>query len=217
MSRFSSIFCQCSAALKEPWQRPLGSRGRQLPSLDGAPAKSGGAAATKAGSAPPPAKRVRDSIASRVSQKIGESCAFKSLDETEIEVVVDAATGLTLRKRLERDLEAAEQGSMEIDFGGLYNRRVADLYRSPDNTWDRLKPAAHDESVICPKLQKAIAASLGTKPDRAPLLAWLAQSTSPSYRDVVAVWRWCSCLRASCIEVQLPAIMRVIDWTVRPL
>ena len=121
---------------------------RKAGKATGAVASSGAAAASSAGSAPPPAKRVRDSIASRVNQKIRESCAFKSLDDTEIEVVVDAATGLTLRKRLERGLEAAEKGETEVDFGGLYNRKIADLYRLPDNTWDRFKPRADDASIM---------------------------------------------------------------------
>ena len=87
-------------------------------------------------------------------QKLREALPYKSLDATEKFVVVDA-DGKTLQKRLEEHIVAHEQGKRVVDFGGDYNKRMADQYTSADNVWTNLKVPAGDTSLLDHKLQLA--------------------------------------------------------------
>ena len=50
------------------------------------------------------------------------------------------------------------------------------------------------------------------KPDRGPMLGYLATSSGPSRKDVQGVYRWLSGLRLADAAVQLPCADKVLAW-----
>ena len=94
-------------------------------------------------------------IPARVIQKLREALPFKSLDGTEKFIVVDPLTNLTLQHRMERDIRQHEAGEVRIEWGNTYNKRIADLYRSPNNMWSQLAVPAADASSLSEKLHEA--------------------------------------------------------------
>ena len=74
---------------------------------------SGGAASSSGGAAPPDAKkRVAPGLTGKVQQKLNEN--FRSLSSMEMDVLVDPATGFTLRQRIEADIKKRESGDQGL-------------------------------------------------------------------------------------------------------
>ena len=88
------------------------------------------------------AKKRKVSVAQTVRGKLRECAAFRGLSATEKRLIVDPATGLTLEKRLIRDVQNADAKGEKLHFGADQNRALAAVYRRGDSVFQKLKPPA---------------------------------------------------------------------------
>ena len=89
-----------------------------------------------------PGKQRKTSVAQLVRGKLRECTAFRSLSPTEKRLIVDPATGLTLEKRLIRDVTAADAKGEKLHFGRDDNLRLAGICKRGDSVFALLKPPA---------------------------------------------------------------------------
>ena len=67
--------------------------------------------------------------------------------------------------------------------------------------------------MFCDQAMAAVKATY--KPDRGPLLTWLATVKEPQRKDCLGVYRWLLSLRLADTVVQLPCAEKVLEWIVR--
>ena len=91
---------------------------------------------------PLPTQSRKVTVTQTVRGKLRECAAFRGLSATEKRLIVDPATGLTLEKRLIRDVVAADAKGEKLHFGADQNRALAALYRRGDSVFQKLKPPA---------------------------------------------------------------------------
>ena len=78
------------------------------------------------------------SLVSRVQTKLRDS--FGHLNSFEQSVLLDEATGLSLRDRLARDIKMKDEKPSSVTFGKWYNMELTQIYRSPESIHGKLKP-----------------------------------------------------------------------------
>ena len=107
----------------------------------------------------PAAKQRKTTVAQLVRGKLRECMAFRNLSPTEKRLIVDPQTGLTLEKRLIRDVEAADMKGEQMRFGKEENARLAQVYRRSDSVFAQLKPPAGSQEEPDTDLRKALQAT----------------------------------------------------------
>ena len=101
----------------------------------------------------PKSKNARHTtLESIVAQKLRESTSFRDLSQAEKTLHIDPATGLTLEKRLARDISTSASDGGKATFGGSTAADLRAIYQRTDNTFNMLSAPKDDASTWCPKL-----------------------------------------------------------------
>ena len=113
--------------------------------------------AIAASSAAAPACTQRKTTVSQLARgKLRECVAFLSLSPTEKRLIVDPGTGLTLEKRLIRDVQSSQLKGVKKHFGKDENLVLAAIYKRGDSVFAQLKPPAECGEVPDPALRKVL-------------------------------------------------------------
>jgi hypothetical protein len=149
----------------------------------------------------------QQTVAQAAQQKLRDN--FKGFGHAESDVIVHESPygeQLTLRQRLERDIEMSIQGTKDVQFIPSYYLGLRNLYRAVDAAFAALKPL-DNSAPLDQNLYKAILASQNAHPDRSKMQAWmLGMRIAPQEQDVSAFFRWLIRLKSTCkTQLQLAA------------